>query len=85
MYITNFRHYLDKNNKRDLIMSISSNDNNLKVWNVNIFQCLVNIRNINKNGFLNSACFLKDNNTIYVITSNLYFYSYESITVFDLN
>ena len=55
-------------------MSISSNDNNLNVWNINIFQCLANIININKNGFLHSVCCLNYNNKIYVITSNLYFY-----------
>ena len=34
-YITNFRHYLEEKNKRDLIMSISCQDNNIKIWNVN--------------------------------------------------
>ena len=84
-YITNFRNYFDKNNKRDLVISISAIDNNLKLWNINNFECLINIKNINKNGFLNSACFLYDNNQIYIITSNFYYYSFEPIKIFDFN
>jgi hypothetical protein len=34
-YITNFRHFLDELNKRDLIMSISMIDNNINIWNLN--------------------------------------------------
>ena len=35
--ITNFRHYLDKANNRDLILSISAANNNVKMWDINIF------------------------------------------------
>ena len=69
-YITNFRHYLDINNKRDLLISISAWSNSIKVWNVNTWECLNNIKNINKRGYLYSATFLYDNNNIYIITSN---------------
>ena len=31
-HISNFRHYLDNINQRDLILSISCKDNNIKVW-----------------------------------------------------
>ena len=83
-YITNFRHYLDKMNKRDLIMSISAKDNNIKVWNINNWDCFINITNINKGGFLNSSCFLNEGNQIYIITSNYNPNSTnESIKVFD--
>ena len=34
---TNFRHYLDTINKRDLILSVSAYENNIKIWNVNNF------------------------------------------------
>ena len=40
-YITNFKYYLDKINERDLILSISADDNNLKLWNIN-YECLLN-------------------------------------------
>ena len=68
-YITNFRYYLDKINQRDLILSISADDNNLKLWNIN-YECLLNIRNINKMGYLISATFLNYNNNIFIISSN---------------
>ena len=34
-YISNLRHYLDRINNQDFVMSVSSENNNLKVWNVN--------------------------------------------------
>ena len=84
-YITNFRHYLDKNNNRDLVISISKENNNIKLWDINNFKCLINFENINKYGELYSACFLNDNNQIYIITSNFNNYGCESIKIFNLN
>ena len=69
-YITNLRHYLDDIYKRDLIMSISNEDNNIKIWNLNNWECILNIQNVNNNGHLYSACFMKDNNQNYIISSN---------------
>ena len=68
-YITNFRHYSDTN-KRDLIISISNEDNNLKLWDNKTWNCLLNIKKINVEGVLNSACFLNSNNKLYILTSN---------------
>ena len=82
-YITNFRHYCDKINKRDLLITISGEDNNIKLWNINSFDCLLDIKNINKNGFLDSACFLTDNNKNYIISSNVNYTTCEAIKVFD--
>ena len=61
-YITNFRPYLDEICKRDLMMSISGEDNNIKLWNIQRWECLVNIENINLDGDLDSACFLRNDN-----------------------
>jgi len=69
-YITNFRHYLDEINKRDLVMSLSRNDNNIKIWNIANFECLLNIKNVNQNGYIYSACFLKNKSQNFIITSN---------------
>ena len=69
-YITNFRYYLDSINNRDLFISISCDDNNIKLWNVYNFECLLDIKNINQGGYLDSACFLMDNNQNFIITSN---------------
>ena len=74
--ISNIRHHLDTINKRDLFLSISANDYNIKVWNLTNFQCLLNLNNIdtfysNKYGYkLYSACFLTDKNQNYIITSD---------------
>ena len=69
-YITYFRHYLEEINKRDLMMSISGEDNNIKIWNINNWECIINLNTINNAGFLNSACFLNYHNITYIITSN---------------
>ena len=87
-YITNFRHYFDKINKRDLLISLSRDDNNLKLWNINNFECLLNIEKVNVTGYLGSACFLNDNNNIFIVTSNNINKSYvnsKSIKILDLN
>ena len=72
-YITNFRHYRDnsnENNNRDLFMSISGNDNNLKIWDLKNLDCILNIENINNTGALDSACIFNKNKKNYIITSN---------------
>jgi hypothetical protein len=84
--ITNFRHYLDSIYKRDLIISISAEDNNIKLWNINNYECILNLTDVNKKGELYSACFLYYNHDIYITTSNYHWYGKcESIKVFDLN
>ena len=83
--ITNLRHYFDKNNKRNIIMSISSSDFNLKLWNIKYYECLLNIRTINVKGHLLLGCFLNENNNIYIITYNSMTPYNELIRVFDLN
>ena len=80
--ITNFTYYLDNFNKRDLIISISGEDNNLKLWNVNNLDCLLNIENETNNLKLYSACLLNDNNQIYIVIGNL---NNEPSEIFDLN
>ena len=74
--ITNFRHYLDKNKNRDLILSVSATDNNVKMWDINNLEYILTINNINRHGFTKSACILNYNNNLYIITSN---YSYSEI------
>jgi len=83
--ITNLRHYLDKKNKRNIIMSISSSDFNLKLWNIKNYECLLNIKTINVKGHLLLGCFLNDNNNTYIISYNSMTPYNELIRVFDLN
>ena len=84
-FITNIRHFFDMKNKRDLIISISDRDNNLKLWNVNNWECILEIPHANNTGYLCSACLLNDNNNIYIITSNCNMHGdTEKIKVYDL-
>ena len=85
-YITNYKHYLDRNNKRDLIMTLYWRRNNLKIWNIYNWEIILNIEKVNNLGFLNSACFLNDNNKNFIITSNCNYESEsEPIKIYDFN
>jgi hypothetical protein len=83
--ITNLRHFLDKIKKRDLIISISLSDSNLKLWDLSTFDCLLNISNVNQSGRLFSACIFCENKNNYILTSCAYSNTLESIKVFDFN
>ena len=83
-YITNFRHYLYNINKTDLIISISAQDNNIKLWELNNYECLLNIQNIRKDMYLYSSCFLNDNNQLYILTSNFTYSLPEPIKLYNL-
>ena len=89
-YITNFRHYSDIINKRDLIISTSFLDNNIKLWDINNIECLLNIDKANDNGFIYSSCFLNNNNQLYILSSGCnddyeYEDDFEPIKVYDFN
>ena len=86
MYITNFRHFFYKENEKDLIMTISLGDNNIRIWNLSNWECLVNISNVNFEGYLYSACFLYSDNQLYIISSNFNLLNMpENIKIFNLN
>ena len=80
--IINFRHYLDKDKKQDLVFSASLN-RNLKLWRINNWECLLNIELIYETGDLCSACFLIIKNEYYFLTSNGD--GFEPIKVFNNN
>ena len=84
-YINNFIYYFDKNNKRDLILSVSSKDNNIKLWNINNLDCLIDLKLIYKNGNILSACILFEGQDIFILASNSNLQSKEYIKVYDLN
>ena len=82
-FVTNFRHYLDKKNKRDLIISTYF-DNCIKLWDNKNWECIFELQNIYDKGYLFSACFIEEINDTYIITSNYNFKEFpESIKVFD--
>ena len=66
--IKHFKHYQDTNKKIDLIMVISRN--NLQVWNINNLKVLLDIKIINKLGFISSGTFLKENDKIFIVICN---------------
>ena len=72
---------------RDLILSLSTNDNNIKLWNILDWTCLTNIQNVNTSGILYSSCFLHlSNNENYILSSNFNSNGVaEPIKVFDFN
>lgn len=83
--ITLFSHCFDNNiNKRDLILSVSSFDNNIKLWDTQNWDCLFNTI-ANNNPWTWSACFLKDNNQVFILTSNWSNANSEQIKVLDCN
>ena len=65
-----FNHYPDVYNKRDLIMTIHAKSNSIGVWDFNDMKLIYHFKKINKNGYLNTACFFSDNNQIYIMSSN---------------
>ena len=81
--ITSLRHYLDVIKSRDLLLSIAANDINIKIWNINNWECLLNLKNIYIRGLLSSAYFLKNNNENYIITCNDGYRNIGLIKAFD--
>lgn len=72
LYINNYIHYLDKANKRDLLISVSCQDNLLKLWDINKIICLLSINGglFIQNGALFSSCFLNQGKDLYILISN---------------
>ena len=79
--IINFRYYYYQEEKIDLIMSISF-DNNIKIWNIIQWECIINLKNINNSGGILSGCFLHEENNLYIITSCIY--NSEQIKIYNL-
>lgn len=65
-------HCLDKINKRDIVLSISTFGHNLKIWNIKNWECIYNFKNININK-TSSGCFLFDhiNHNYYILVYNI--------------
>ena len=84
--LNEIKHFLDKNNKRDLVSSISVHDNNIKVWNFNNLECILNIDFRIGNFFLNlnSVCFLNNGNDIHLIVSSINIPQTQLIHIYNL-
>ena len=82
-YIDNFRYSYDSKNKRDLILSLSSGNNIIKIWNLKNWECILDIKNIYKYGSILSACFLLDEhlNYNYIVICNFFMYNIKLIDI----
>ena len=79
---TKFKHYFDKINNRDLLITYYSNY--IYLWNVNNWECLFHIERKNllfyKLNKCSSICFLNDNNQILISVLN-----FSTINIYDIN
>ena len=80
--VTNFRHFIDKINKRDILLSISADSRNVRLWDIKKWELLTNITKIYSSGYLYSASFLIDNGKYFIVTCNSSQKS-ESIKIFN--
>ena len=82
--IKHLKYYLDSINKRDLIMSLSFYDNNIKIWDVNRLECLYNFKKEGGN-FSITSCLIIENNQYYIAMGYFYYNSEKHfINVYDL-
>ena len=79
------KHCIDKNNKRDLILTSVNNKIELKIWNINNWDCIFKLT---KKEYLSTffiiPCFLNYNNEILIVTE-LSSSIKHNITIYDLN
>ena len=84
-YILNLRYFLDKINKRDLIISVLEK-NTIKIWNLKNCECIIELKEINKYSQIYSAYCLNNNNINYIITSHMADpKESEGLKIFDFN
>ena len=68
--ISNFYHYYDKMKKIDYLISISR-DINIKLWNIENYECLLDLRDIYDYDLMYTSCILNNDNINYIITCSL--------------
>ena len=73
---------MDKFKKRDILMSISADSKNVRLWDIKNWELITNITKIYKTGYLYSASFLIDDDKNYIVTCNSSQKS-EGIKIFD--
>ena len=82
--ISYFNYIFDEINKMDLILSGSIKD--IKIWNVNNWQCLYDFNSLGKNFLSFYSTFLKDDNQCYIVIGKTISINdkQEYITIYDL-
>ena len=66
--ITNFRYYIKEEENKCIIMSISGDNRNIKLWDFLNWECILNLSSIYDYGLIFSSCFLNEENELYIIT-----------------
>ena len=80
-FITSLRHCIYNN--KNIIMTVSPSEENIKLWDLSNCTNITNINNIYSKPHLLSASFLNNNNQYYILTSNCSKENPEPIYVFD--
>ena len=89
--ITNYRYYHKKKNNKLIIMSISGENRNIKLWDFVNWECILNLSSIYKVGLIFSSCFLIENNNEYIIIcgssneSEIKIYDFSGVYIKSLN
>ena len=84
-YISQLKHIFLSKTKQDILMSVSGKNNNIKLWDINNWDCILNLKDVNQIGFFYATCFILDNNNYYIVTSNNCFNGdNEAIKIFDI-
>ena len=80
--INNFRYARDNILSRDLVLSVADKNKNIKIWDFENYDCILNIESVYFDGFLFSSCFLIDeiHKNNYIITIN---FNSEPLKIFD--
>ena len=79
------RYYLDKINKRDLLLTISYQENNIKVWNINSLECIFDLDSDSDIKYICSANFLYNDNQINIIVLYEKNWPYSELNIYNLN
>ena len=83
--IVTIKHYFDNNNKRDLLASYCYK-NSIKIWNINIMECITEIDLLSSFGdiLLNSLFFMNLNNQLFIVAPFVFEKKFEKIAFYDL-
>jgi hypothetical protein len=82
--ISNLQYCFDNKNKRDLVLSQSCY-NNIKIWDINNYKCILNLKDLELNYVsISKVCFMNYKNNIYIILSSTSF-SDPTCKLFDLS
>ena len=79
-FINSFKYFIF--DKKEFLLMVSAGSRSIKVLDFSNFNCLLNISKIYEEGYLNSACFLNNENNIYIITCNCQ--GFENIKIYNL-